>query len=190
MKTFFIILSLVALGCNSNQQQKKSNEVENRNGKCSTYPALIDSLQVRDLYDSARWLIYTWHCEQSYLPKSDSSKSITFGELPLKFNNLNVRHDTLQLNFDFIDESEHYPILPSMMRKHKELVTGVGFDMKARNRIYMGSTSHFTIIEIGATTRYENPLQPEVITYIKNNWNKLDSCFKELAEQKGINEIK
>ncbi|HYC40317.1 MAG TPA: hypothetical protein VEB63_07490 [Chitinophagaceae bacterium] len=186
MRTYFIILALAAFGCNSNQQQEKRNEAASINGKCFTYPASVDSLQVKDLYDSARWYVYTWHCDQSYLPKSDSSKSIMFGELPLKFSNLTIRQDTLQLNFDFIDESEPYPILPSMTRDNKELVTGVGFDMKARKRIYMSSPNGFSIVEKGSTTRYENPLQPEVLAYIKNNWNKLDSCFKELAERKEI----
>ena len=35
-------------------------------------------------------------------------------------------------------------------------------------------------------SRYENPLQPQVINYIKGNWEKLDICFRELAEHEGI----
>ncbi|GAA4743681.1 hypothetical protein [Flavisolibacter ginsenosidimutans] len=186
MRRYFLIFSFTVFGCASNQQPVRQSEEASGNNRCLVYPKAIDSLQVKDLYDSAQWYIYTWSCNQSYLPKSRSSKSVTFGELPLKFKDLSLKHDTLQLNFDFVDESEAYPILPSMTRDNKELVTSVGFDMKARKRIYMGSPNGFTIVEKGIATRYENPLQPEVLSYIKGNWNKLNDCFKRLGELKGI----
>ena len=187
MRKYLLMIALVTFGCSSNQQQEKQKEQVSLSNNCFVYPRVVDSLQVKDLYDSARWYLYTWHCDKNYLPKSDSSKSVTFGELPLKFNNLALRQDTLEINFDFIDENEPYPILPSMTRDNKQLVTGVGFDIKTKKRIYMGTTRWFTVVHKGGETRYENPLQSEVLAYIKNNWNKLDSCFKELAKRRGIN---
>jgi hypothetical protein len=38
----------------------------------------------------------------------------------------------------------------------------------------------------GGSNRYEYPLQPEVLNYIKVNQQKLDTCFKELVKQKKI----
>lgn len=186
MKNYLLIFALVFFGCNSNKQSSKQKEQGNVSDNCFVYPREIDSLHIKDLYDSARWYVYTWHCDQNYLPKSDSLKSIAFGELPLKFNNLSFRQNTLEINFDFIDESEPYPILPDMTRDTKEFLSGVGFDMKTRKRIYMLSPSGFTRIDKGSETRYENPLQPDVLSYIKSNWNKLDNCFRQLAEQKGL----
>lgn len=186
MRIYFLILVLVFFGCNSNRQKEKQNEQVIVNSSCFIYPKAVDSLQVKDLYDSARWYIYTWSCDQKYLPKSDSSRAVKFGELPLKFKYLTLRRDTLEIIFDFIDESEPYPILSSMTRDNKQLVTSVGFNMKDKKRIYMGTTQWFSVVEKGSTTRYENPLQPEVLNYIKGNWNELDSCFRELALQKGI----
>ena len=186
MRTYFIILALAAFGCNSNQQLEKRNEATSNNGKCFTYTVLVDSLQVKDLYDRARWYIYTWHCDEVYLSKRDTLKSVTFGELPLKFNNLTLKHDTVELNFDFIDEFERYPILPSMTRNSTQLLSGVAFNMKTREKLYMVSPGGFSTIIKGGANRFENPLQPEVLAYIKSNWNKLDSCFKELAERKEI----
>lgn len=78
------------------------------------------------------------------------------------------------MNFDFIDEDERRAILPSMTRNNTQFLSGVGFDMKKRQRIYMLSPSGFSIIIKGGANRYENPLQPEILTYIKSNWNKLD----------------
>ena len=184
MRSFFLIFALAAFSCNSNQQPVKPKKQTSINGNCFVYPAIVDSLHLKDLYDSARWYIYTWHCDQKYLPKGDSPKSTTFGELPLKFNNLSLKQDIVEINFDFIDKSE--VILPSTTKDNIEVLSGVGFNIKNRKRVYMLSPNGFSQIEKGPATRYENPLQPEVLTYMKTNWNKLDGCFKELAEQKGI----
>jgi hypothetical protein len=184
MRNFFLIAVLVLVSCNSNQQNTKQDEPENEKSKCFTYPSDIDSLQIQNLYDSARWYVYTWHCDESYKPKSDTSKSITFGELPLKFDNLTFKHDTVELNFNFMDKQQS--ILPSMTRDTKELSTGVGFDIKTGAKVYMLSPNGYSSTIKGGANRYENPLQPEVLAYIKNNWNKLDSCFKELVERKQI----
>lgn len=179
-----MIIILALFACNSDQQTTKHDEAENKYNNCRRYPSIVDSLQIQSLYDSARWYVYTWHCDQNYFSKSDTSRSITFGELPLVFDNLNFKHDTIEMNFNFMDGGE--PILTSMTKDNKELSTGVGFDIKARKKIYMLSPNGFSTVEEGSTTRYENPLQPEVLAYIKDNLNKLDSCFKELAMQKGI----
>ena len=184
MRYFFIIITLILFSCNSNQQIEKHDEVGNKHDNCYIYPSIVDSLQIQSLYDSARWYVYTWHCDQNYFSKSDTSRSITFGELPLVFSNLNFKHDTLEVNFNFMDGGE--PILTSMTKDNKELSSGVGLDIKARKKIYMLSSNGFSTVEKGSTTRYENPLQPEVLAYIKNNWNKLDSCFRKLAEGKRI----
>ena len=91
-------------------------------------------MQISDLYDSAKWYVYTWHCDEYYLPKSDTSKSVTFGELPLKFDILTFENDTVELNFNFFDKQQS--ILPSMTRNAKELSTGVGFNMIQKKSLY------------------------------------------------------
>lgn len=186
MKYYFLTIAIALLSCNSNQQASNNKEVKMANDKCFEYPSNIDSLQLRDLYDSARWYIYTWHCNEYYKPKRDTLKSMAFGELPLRFNSLVLKQDTVELSFDFIDESENYPILPSMTRNAKELSTGVGFNVKTRTKIYMLSPNGYSSTIKGGPNRYEDPLQPDVLIYIKDNWSKLDGCFRKLAEQKGI----
>jgi hypothetical protein len=67
-----------------------------------------------------------------------------------------------------------------------QLATGVGFDIKAKKKIYtIFSNAAFTS-KGNPASRYEIPLQPEVIKYIKGNWDKLEGCFRVLAQQKGI----
>ena len=186
MRRSLILLTVIALSCNSNKQPAKQTEQASLDSKCFTYPKSVDRLQVRDLYDSARWYVYVWHCDEAYLPKSDTSRSVTFGELPLKFNNLGIKGDTIEIYFDFIDESEPHPILPSMTRDNNEFLSGVAFNIKTRKKVYMLSPNGFSAVDRGPTTRYEKPLQPEVLAYIKKTWDNLDICFKELVKQKGI----
>jgi hypothetical protein len=174
----------VIFGCNSNHGNKRDSAEMNNNNKCFVYPPTVDSLHIRDLYDSARWYVYIWHCDQNYFSKRDTFKSITFGELPLSFDNLILKHDTIELNFSFLDNLQ--PILPSMTRDNKELNTGIAFNLKTKRKIYMLSPNGYSAIVYGGNNRYENPVQLEVLAYMKNNWNKLDTCFRELAQQKKI----
>ncbi|MBZ5856419.1 hypothetical protein [Flavihumibacter profundi] len=181
---FIFILAIAALGCNSNQQQHKLNEVHGKAEKCFEYPSAVDSLRINDLYDSARWFIYTWHCDQVYKAKEDTLTNVTFGELPLRFTNLSIRHDTLELNFDFIDKGK--AILSGMTRDFKQLSTGVGFNIKSKKKIYMLSPNGFSTTIKGGPNRYETPLQPEILEYLESNKLKLDECFKELVKRKGM----
>lgn len=185
MKYFFLIIATILQSCNSNHQHTLHNKNEIANANCFTYPSEIDSLRMQDLYDSARWYIYTRYCDVLYKPKSDSLLSRPFGELELKFDNLFIKNDTAAFIFNFLDKGK--PILTSMMRDHRQLTTGVGFDVKTRKRIYLISTYTTITYKVDPKSRFENPLQPEVITYIKANWEKLDNCFRELAKQKGVN---
>lgn len=185
MRHNFLLIVVILFSCNLNQQQAKPEVVNVNNDKCHVYPPTIDSLHLQDLYDSARWYIYTQYCDVLYKPTADSLLSKPLGELELKLDRLFIKNDTANLIFNFMDKGE--PILPGMTRDYKQLATGVGFDIKAKKKIYiMFSNATFTS-KGNPSSRYENPLQPEVIKYIKENWDKLDDCFRELAEQKGIN---
>lgn len=184
MKNYLIIIAVMLFSCNSNQQNTKQKKNEIAKDRCFVYPSEIDSLHVQDLYDSARWYIYTRYCDELYKPKRDTLLSKSFGELELKFDNLTNKNDTLALIFNFMDNGQ--PILSSMMRDNRQLATGVGFDVKSREKFYIISSNVTITYKNNPTSRYENPMQPEVIKYIKENWGKLNDCFRELAKRKGI----
>jgi len=180
-----LVLSVLALCCNTRQDDKEDNAVV-ANDKCAEYPKIVDSLKLKKLYDSTKWYVYTWHCNTVYLPKSDTTKKYTFGEIELKFDELHFRHDTIEINFHFFDGKEI--ILPSMSRNYQELSTGAAFDMKTGKKLYMISPNNYHSTIQGSINRFETPLTPEVALYIKNNWNKLNECFRELAERNGVME--
>jgi hypothetical protein len=184
MRHYLFIAVLILFSCNSNQEQGKPEADKAGSDNCHIYPPAIDSLHVQDLYDSARWIIYTRYCDVLYEPKTDTLLSVAFGELELKFDNVDIKNDTLALFFNFMDKGQ--PILPSMTRDYTQLANGVGYDLKTRKKIYLISSNTTITYKNNPTSRYENPLQPEVIKYIKGNWQKLNNCFRKLAEQKGI----
>src|SRR3954469_14816177 len=123
MRNYFLLIAFGLLACNSKEEKIRNNQAAGNHSLCFIYPAQVARLHLEDLYDSARWYIYTWHCDSKYQPKYDSSKSKTFGELPLRFINLSLKGDTAELNFDFIDNGQ--PIITSMTRNRLELSTGV-----------------------------------------------------------------
>jgi hypothetical protein len=184
MRFYFLIIAVMLLSCSSNQQNTEQKKYVMANNKCFSYPSEIDSLHIQDLYDTARWYIYTRYCDVLYKPRSDSLLSKPFGELGLKFNHLFVKNDTAALIFNFVDKGE--AVLPSMMREYTPLATGVGFNVKTKKKLYIISSNTTITYKGNPTSRYENPQQPEVIKYIKENWERLDNCFRELAVQKGI----
>ncbi len=105
------------------------------------------------------------------------------------FSDLAIKGDTVIINYNFFDNNGQL-ILPSMMKTYKQLITGVGFDIINKAKIYMESSGGFSVVtRVGEDNRYENPLQPKVLKYITDNCDKLDDCFRKLAEQKGIKRL-
>ncbi|GGH65824.1 hypothetical protein HNQ91_001998 [Filimonas zeae] len=183
----WIIFLISGLGHGCDNQTR--NDGNNRNA-CFVYPKEIDSLHLQELYDSARWYVYTWHCDGIYNAGNKVSKNMSFGELPLKFRGVSLRKDVIEINFYFFDEIEMRSILTSMTKDNKQFLSGVAFDVKTRKRVYMLSPSGFHAVEKGSNTRYDNPLQPEVLDYIKNNFGKLNICFREEVERRGVMSLK
>lgn len=183
MRGKYILYAFFIFSC-SNPAKSKKEMFTNVEPKCFAYPPSIDSMNLDALYDSARWFIYTWHCDQAYLSKKDTLKSITFGELPLRFDNIKLENDSLELNFYFIDNGQI--ILSSMTRDFSKLNAGVGFNMKSKQKICMISPNGFSIVQTRGNNRFEQPLQSEVLDYITNHWNRLNECFRELAIAHGI----
>jgi hypothetical protein len=183
LRNILILITFVLLSCSTYNTDNKTSEMET-NGSCSNYPRQLDTLRIADLYDSARWYIYTWNCDRIYLNKKDTSKTVTLGELPLTFSSSDIFSDSVEMNFKFMDENE--PIIPSMTRNNLEIVSTVCFELKSRKKAYMRSRHSFSMIQKGVTSRFENPLQPDVLQYLHKKQHSLNPCFFRLAEQNGV----
>ncbi len=151
------------------------------------YPGVIDSLNLRSFFDSARWAVYTWNCDILYRQRVDSNSKISksFGLLSLKFDTLVVKDDTLDFYFRYFDNLK--PIFAFDLDPYVFFKRAVGFNKKTGEKLYMIGSENYLVKEVGRFSRFENPLQFDVIRYIDSNWNKLDPCFRNFAEQRGLN---
>ena len=75
----------------------------------------------------------------------------------------------------------------SSLKNSIRLATGAGYKKGSDSILYYtSSTTMHSFWEKGTYSRYDNPLQPEVIKYIKTNRDKLNPWFFKEAQVKGI----
>lgn len=188
MRYIAVILFVIALACNQQQSEEKNIKLVTKDSAVSKYPKVVDSLGVQALYDKTKWVLYCIYSDDTCLLKKRFSVTAakTFGTLDLRFNELRQQKDTIEIDFYFYaNDTLRYDM--TTMANHKRLATGVGY-RKGNDSIlfYTSETTMRYFWEKGPTSRYANPLQPEVIAYIKNNKDKLNPWFKEEAKRKGI----
>ena len=171
------ILLLTILCIAQNCSNKKS--VYNDSICRDTYPTLIDSLNVSDLYDNAKWSLYTWNCDKVYLPKGENKEN-TFGVLSLEFKSCLIKSDTIEFFFDFVDKKK--VVFPYGLKKYVYFTDGVAYNVVTKKKLYLTSKTGFSISEKGLSSRFENPLQPEVKRYIDSNWININCWFKEYSK--------
>ncbi len=189
MKNIFVLLFITILtGCNHQQGSKENSAVTEKDTLVSNYPSLIDSLNLQGLYDKAKWALYCIYSDDTCKVKKQFSvmPGKTFGTLDLRFSELRQQKDTIEMDFYFyVNDTIRYDI--STMKSNKRLASGVGYKKGSDSIVfYISQTTMRYFWEKGATSRYENPLQPEVIDYIKSNKDSLNHWFREEAKRKGI----
>ena len=185
MKFTALIPILLLFSCMSNPGNKEKIGYNAADGNDLIYPRQVDSLHFTDLYDSAKWYLYAINTDQYYRPKRDSSASIPLGYLELRFSSVYITHDTLIVFFHFMDKDK--VILPSMTRDNAQFTGGVGFLRKTKQRIFqVFSGVYYSEGGYSPTSRYFNPLQPEVLAFIRNNKDKLNPWFKAQAKRRKI----
>jgi hypothetical protein len=161
------------LACNSSQSNFAAQ-----------YPREVDSLRINDLFDSAKWDVYTWNCDLIYKPKTDSTLCKPLSELELTFENLTILHDTIILIFAFLDRGQS--ILPAMTQDNLQPVSGVGFNTSSKKKLFMVSSNVYISVKGDPRSRFINPMQPEVLSFIRKNKEKLNPWFKQEAIRRKI----
>jgi hypothetical protein len=141
---------------------------------------------MEDMYDSAKWYIFTYNCDQLYKPARDSSVNIPYSKLELRFLSFAILHDTVRMGFSFMDNGR--TILPAMTRDLTLVMSGVGFDSVTRKKIFMMGPGYYmkTMGDFDPRSRYKNPLQPEVVEFIKTHKDDLDPWFRDEAKRRKI----
>ena len=163
--TYIVLLFLLFFySCNTKQRPQT---------ECFDYPPQIDSLQVQDLYDSARWYLYTWLGERQ-------DDNYYWGELEMRYNSFFLRNDSLEIFFDlYLPES--FRNADNKSRRVSD--PSFAFDIKTRKKLWGWNINGFSSGIYPGDISFDNPRSPEVLDFINAHKDKLNPCFLELAKK-------
>ncbi len=176
-------------GCNPKDSQLKSlvraNYIDSIQAK---EIKILDSLQLVRFNDSAKWLLYTIHCDDSCLMGRARNRQllnkIPLSFLPLKLGYVSKDGDSLSLLYDFIYDNDSIRI-ETLTTPNTSLTSGVVFDIKSDTVIgYIKGEAIYN--ETGQYSRYQLPLKQEVKTFLKHNQSKLDPWLREEAKRRKV----
>jgi hypothetical protein len=188
IKCIIIVFCFFLASCNS-ESKRRGNEIVEADTTLpeEAYPGQIKKLNLEALFDKTKWTIYCIYCDDTvkFEKSTGITDIITFASLDLRFDTIHQFNDTTEiiLSFYFRDtiKCEFGTV------RNLGLVTGVGF-IKGYDSIYYYTTSstmrRFWVK--GSSSRYTNPLQPEVVEYIKINKEKLHPWFYSEAKKRGL----
>ncbi len=155
------------------------------------YPREIIQTGKQNLYDKAKYFLY---CTQGplklkFAEPSKKKLNVTCGTLPLKFDHLEVRGDTVEIDFFF-----YY--------RNKRVDGRLVDDLPLWGVVYVGNSDKIILLSSRSEVRYfgytcidekkgckgfEDYLNtPSNIKYIKQNKNKLDPWFRQEAIKRGV----
>ena len=138
--------------------------------ECFHYPSQIDSLKARDLYDSARWVIYTWLGDR----KLDE---YYYSEMELHYKWFFYKNDTLVLFFRFYN-----PKSLSLTEKMRGVANArVAFSMNTRKKLWAFSIDDFSDALKSGDPELDSPPSPRALHFIQTHKDSLNCCFRELA---------
>ncbi len=146
----------------------------------------FDSLGIFHLIEEIKWTIYCINIDDTceWKPQYVNFGKTYVSSLPLIPDDYSIQGDTVSLIF-------HYYVNDSIICDYNvvynfnSIIDGVSINIKTKKQLgYLGSFGSFTVE--GSRNRYVNPLQPEVIQFIKSNKNLLHPWLREEAKKRGI----
>jgi hypothetical protein len=155
------------------------------------YPQQIVKLKLQKLYDKSRWFLYCIYCDKklSFRDKLQvPDTSITFGELPLNFDHIDIMSDTIEMYFDFylrgtkIDEG----IVENLLYSGTVFTDGKDSIVLYTSRLARYFWAQCLDSNEICPYREVNPLQPDVKKYIQKNKEKIDPWFRAEAVRRGV----
>jgi hypothetical protein len=140
---------------------------------CFNYPKQIDSLQVRDLYDTARLYLFTWLCDK----KIDDYYR---GQFDLEYESFFMRNDSLEIFFTHSLPKELQDSTTISEYFHRP---SMAFNMKTRQKLWGWDINGFSAALDPGDERFESPASGKVVNFIKKHKQILNPCFLELARK-------
>jgi hypothetical protein len=187
----YLIFFLLLFTCACNQVEKKENKLVNAEGHDTVvidYPQEIKNKHLESFYDQAKWVMYCIHCDERcrFYKRINITDTPFLGALDLRFDKVKFFTDTTELNFYFYYR-DSLKCDVNTFYNYGTLTYGAAFKGNKDSIIYFLSETTITrFSKKGKTSRYDNPLQPEVIAFIKNNKDKLNPWFRKEAIRRKI----
>lgn len=192
MKNIIILIGLIIAFANCHGKVKGDSNIKKRDAiKTSIYdyPLEIKHIGAQKLYDKAKWTLYCIHSDEIVKFASTNSRdSLTFGTLPLIFDRVSLKQDTIEIRFNFFFGKTKL----NYMTVRNKLISGVVFKGYTDTLIYYatdGDAPYFYWYcgnQNDCPYRFGKPLQPEVIKYIRENKARIDPWFRKEAIKRGV----
>lgn len=183
----FLVCHFAMVSCNDTMLCNKTNK----------YPTEIENLSLQKQYDNSKWNLYCIFCDRLIDPVKKVSgnyvavpneKKMTYGQLDLCFDEVRIKNDTIEIMFFFIFEGEKV----TQFNVNTLPYEGAVFIGDNKNVSMYKTSGDMEYIWVhcpdknDCPDRHVNPLQPEVIRYIKQNETKINSWFRMSAVEKGV----
>jgi hypothetical protein len=158
-----IIISLPIFGC----------QIKEHTGVCFDYPKQIDSLQIQDLYDTARLYVYTWRCDKKY-------GKYYRGQFELTYKSFFKRNDSIEIFF-----TQYLPKELQDSTDDDNIIyrTSIAFNLKTKRKLWGWDINEFSASLNPGDARFESCATPEVLNFISKHKQILNPCFLELAKK-------
>jgi len=170
------LINIFLIGCNLSDKKNSVNDIK----QDETFFLKEDTL-IRNV----KFAMYCIYADSKFAFVKDSTTLINYSECNLKVDTISRFSDTLELGIHFYYKDKQVNF-NEIVENGITKIGRVLYDT-AQNKIVQYVTSEYLGITIGdRKSRFFNPLQPDVIEYIKSNREKLNPWFKEEAKRRRI----
>ncbi len=184
-----ICISLILVLLNSCNEQPHPQNIAVRNYFDSIEQQnirFLDSLRLSQFNDSAKWILYTIHYNDSS-KYGKTRNRIVLDKIPLVFLRISLTYiekkgDTLSLLYKFVYNDS---TVVEQTTAQRPITDGVEFDTK-NQKIIGYIKGEAIILEKESGGIYKYPLQAEVINFMKNNRDRLNPWFSQEARRRKI----
>jgi hypothetical protein len=144
----------------------------------------LTTLNLTSFSDSVKWNLYciygndssSWGLDNKNLP------NVPLAFLNLKLLSFSGPADTINLFYRFIYQDSFE--VESYGKDRKPIASEVMVNLQKREIIGYGVDFLYTMDSEDG--KFRKPFRPEIISFIKNNKDKLDPWFKEEAQKRGL----
>ncbi len=180
---YIIIVITWNTACNNLDQKETGfvartniyDSVEKKNLK------FLDHFGLSRYSDSAKWLLYTFHCDDTAVNRE--GKLLPISSLDIKLSLAEKVNDTLSLLYSFMENDS--TLINEKLKTGLYITDGIEFKI-SDNKVIAYISGEATLTNFKPGSRLENSLQPEVVAYIKTNRDKLNVWFRNEAIRRRI----